>query len=99
MSAHAYELVLTRTFDVPREALFRCWTDPKLMQQFLAPKPWTITEVDIDPRAGGQFNFTMRSPEGEDYPNTGIYLEVIPNQKIVTTDGLSPGFKPAGKPF
>ena len=99
MSAHAHELTLTRTFDVPREALFKCWTDPKLLAQWFAPKPWTITAVDIDPRAGGVFNFTMRSPEGEDYPNTGIYLEVVPNEKIVTTDGLAPGFKPAGKPF
>lgn len=99
MSAHAHELTLTRTFDAPRDVVFRCFTDPKLLMQWFAPKPWTITSTDMDVRPGGVFNFVMRSPEGEDYPNEGIFLEVVPNEKIVTTDGLAPGFKPAGKPF
>ena len=99
MSEQKHELVLELTLDAPRDKLFRCYTDPKLLQQWFAPKPWTITKVDIDPRAGGRSNFTMASPEGQEYPNAGVYLEVVPNEKIVTTDAFTEGWKPSGKPF
>jgi uncharacterized protein YndB with AHSA1/START domain len=93
-----HELSFELELDAPAEKLFRCCTDPKLLQQWFAPKPWTIKSVDIDPRAGGRMNFVMSSPEGQDYPNIGIYLEVVPNKKIVTTDAVTPDFKPSG-PF
>lgn len=94
-----YELVLELTLDAPRETLFRCYTDPKLLQQWFAPKPWTITSVDIDPRAGGRFNFVMASPDGQAFPNTGIFLAVEANARIVTTDAVTPdSYEPAG-PF
>ena len=97
MSQH--ELVLELTLDAPAEKLFRCYTDPKLLQQWFAPKPWTIKSVDTDFRPGGRFNFVMASPEGQDYPNTGIYLEIVPNKRIVTTDAITPDtFEPPG-PF
>lgn len=99
MTEATNDLVLELTLDALREKLFRCWTDPNLLRQWFAPKPWTITQVDIDPRAGGRSAFTMRSPEGQDYPNEGVYLEVVPNEKIVTTDAFTAGWKPAGKPF
>lgn len=98
-SVHDHELTLTRDFDVPAEKLFRAWTDPALVPQWFAPKPWTIASCEIDLRPGGVFNSVMRSPEGEEFPNEGVFLEIVPNRKIVTTDGLGPGFKPAGKPF
>lgn len=97
MSQH--ELVLDLTLDAPADKLFRCYSDPKLLQQWFAPKPWTIKSTDIDFRPGGRMAFVMASPEGQEYPNSGIYLEIIPNKKIVTTDAITPDtFEPAG-PF
>jgi uncharacterized protein YndB with AHSA1/START domain len=93
------DLVLTRVMDVPREKLFRAWTEPALMKQWFAPKPWTISEVDTDLRAGGASKIVMRSPEGQDYPNSGIYLEVVKNEKIVFTDAYTAGWTPSAKPF
>src|SRR5690606_21578549 len=62
MSQH--ELVLELELDAPAEKLYRCYTDAKLLQQWFAPKPWTIKSTDTDFRPGGRFNFVMASPEG-----------------------------------
>jgi uncharacterized protein YndB with AHSA1/START domain len=97
MSEHelSFELIL----EAPVEKLFRCYTDPKLLQQWFAPKPWSIKSVDIDVRAGGRFNFVMASPEGQEFPNTGIFLSVEKNKQLVTTDAVKPdSFEPQG-PF
>ena len=94
-----HELVLTRLLDAPKEKLFRCWTEPQLLKQWFAPKPFTVPVADVDVRAGGASNIVMRGPDGTDYPNAGMYLEVVPNRKLVFTDALRPGFIPAGEPF
>jgi len=94
-----FELVLDLILDAPREKLFRCYSDPNLLKQWFAPKPWTISKVDNDVRAGGRFSFTMASPDGQELPNTGVYLDVVPNEKIVTTDAFTEGFIPSGQPF
>jgi uncharacterized protein YndB with AHSA1/START domain len=99
MTEAAHELVLELTLDAPRDKLFRCWTEPALLQKWFAPKPWTIAKVDHGLRPGGRANIVMRSPEGQDYPNEGVFLEIAPNRKIVTTDAFTEGWKPAGKPF
>jgi len=97
MSEH--ELSIELILDAPKEKLYRCYTDPNLLKQWFAPKPWTIKSIDTDVRAGGKFNFVMASPEGEEYPNTGIFLAVEPNKRLVTTDAVKPGtFEPSG-PF
>ena len=41
----------------------------------------------------------MRSPEGKEFPNIGCYLEVVPNERLVWTDALLPGYRPAENPF
>jgi uncharacterized protein YndB with AHSA1/START domain len=94
----AHELSIELILNAPVEKLYRCYTDPKLLQQWFAPKPWTIKSVDIDVRPGGRFNFVMASSDGQDYPNSGIFLAVEPNKKLVTTDAVTPDFKPSG-PF
>lgn len=93
------DLVLTRLFDVPREKLFRCWTEPELLKQWFAPKPYRITEAELDVRAGGSNYLVMRSPEGEDMPLRGVYLEVVPNARIVFTDAYTRPWEPSEKPF
>ena len=69
------------------------------MKPWFCPKPWYVSDVQIDVRAGGSSLITMNGPNGEVMPNTGIYLEVIKNQKIVFTDAFVNAWTPSAKPF
>lgn len=93
------ELVLERTFDAPREKVFRAWTEPKLLKQWFVPSPWSISGVALDVRPGGQSHVVMRDPDGNDYPNQGVYLEVVENEKLVFTDAFTTAWEPSDKPF
>lgn len=94
-----HELVLERILDATPEQLFHAWTEPELMKQWFAPKPWTTVRIENDVRAGGGSLVVMRSPEGQDMPCPGVYLEVVPNRKIVFTDAYTAGWVPSQKPF
>lgn len=94
-----HELTLTRLIDAPREKLFRAWTDPGLIPLWFCPPPWGVSEARTDVRAGGSSLIVMRGPEGQEFPNHGVYLEVIPNEKIVFTDAYSEAWVPSDKPF
>lgn len=93
------DLVLERVVDVPRELVWAAWTKPEHIVHWFAPKPWTTTHCVIDLRPGGILSFTMRSPEGKDFPNIGCVLEVVPQERLVWTDALLPGYRPSEKPF
>ena len=93
------ELVLTRVIDVPREKLWRCWTEPKLMVQWFTPAPWKTIHAETDVRPGGSSYIVMQGPDGTEMPNRGIYLEVIKNEKIVFTDAYTSAWEPSEKPF
>lgn len=99
MSAQ-HELVLTRLIDAPREKLFRCWTEPDLLKQWFAPAPYTTPVAEIDLRVGGASNIVMRSPDGQEIPLPGTYLEIVPGRKLVFTDAYTGDWVPKeGKPF
>src|SRR5215213_6740143 len=93
------ELVITRIIDAPRQRIFRAWTDPELLKQWFAPHPWTTPVAELDVRPGGACLIVMRSPQGEDMPNRGVYLEVVENERIVSTDAYVRAWEPSGKPF
>lgn len=93
------ELVLARIIDAPPERVFEAWTDPKLVCEWWAPRPWTTPSCEIEPRVGGVLQTVMRSPEGVDHPNAGVYLEIVPNQRIVWTDAFEKAWVPSAKPF
>ena len=93
------DLVLTRIIDAPRDKVYRCWTDPELVKQWFAPRPWTTSEVRMDVRPGGSSHVVMRDPDGNDYPNPGLFLEVVPNEKLVFTDAFTSAWQPSEKPF
>ena len=93
------ELVLTRLIDAPREKVFRAWTDPEILKQWFAPLPWTTPSAELDVRPGGSNLVVMRSPEGTDFPNPGVYLEVVPNERLVITDAYTSAWQPSEKPF
>lgn len=93
------ELVLTRLIDAPRAKLFQAWTRPELLKQWFAPLPWTTSTAETDVRPGGSSLIVMRSPDGQEYPNRGVYLEVVENQRLVFTDAYTAAWEPSQKPF
>lgn len=93
------DLKLERVVDVPRDLVWRAWTEPEHLKVWFCPRPWAVSECEIDLRPGGKFNTTMRGPEGEVIPNSGCYLEVVPRERLVFTDCLAPGYRPAANPF
>lgn len=97
--AHSFDLVLERVIDAPPEKIWRAYTDAAILSQWFSPKPWTITDAVVEPRVGGRFNFTMHGPDGEVFPNSGVFLEVVENRRMITTDALTPDWKPTGQPF
>src|SRR5262245_49094037 len=80
------ELTITRVFDAPRELVFKAWTEPERFARWWGPKGWTTPHVTIDARPGGRIHFCMRSPEGIEIWNGGVFREVDPPSRLVTTD-------------
>ena len=93
------DLVLERVVDVPRDLLWAAWTQPEHLMKWFCPAPWSVSACTLDVRPGGIFSTTMRSPEGQDFPNVGCYLEVVPKERLVWTDALLQGYRPAENAF
>ena len=90
------DLVLERTVDVPPHLVWKAWTEPELLKRWFTPAPWTTVDCEIDLRPGGIFRAVMRSPEGQEVDGgAGCYLEVVENEKLVWTNALEPGYRPA----
>jgi uncharacterized protein YndB with AHSA1/START domain len=89
------DLTFTRIVDVPKELVWRCWTEPALLLPWFCPKPWKTIACEIDLRPGGIFSSTMQSPEGVTMPsNMGCFLEVLPDKRLTWTSALLPNFRP-----
>lgn len=89
------DLHFERTIDVPKDAVWRAWTEPALLMPWFCPLPWKTIDCEIDLRPGGIFRTTMQSPEGKAFPNLGTYLAVHPHTQLVWTNALAPGFRPS----
>jgi uncharacterized protein YndB with AHSA1/START domain len=92
------DLHFTRRLAAPRPLIWDCWTMPRHIPHFFIPAPHRVTAVDIDLRVGGRFNTTF-DVEGHVMDNKGVYLEVVPQEKLVFTDAYTEGWKPAPEPF
>ncbi len=85
----AGELVITRVFDAPRALVWKAWTDPEHVKRWWGPKGFTSPFCEIDLRVGGRSLSSMRSPEGQEIWSTGMYREIVPMERIVTTDSFA----------
>ena len=83
MSNDTQRLTLTRTFDAPRDLVWKAWTDPKFVAQWWGPKDFTIPVCNMDFRVGGKFLLCMRGPNGWEGWTGGEYHEIVPQEKIV----------------
>lgn len=97
-SVDGRDLVLTRHIAAPRERVFRAWTDPERIVKWFTPAPWKTTSAKMDVRAGGSSVIMMQSPEGQEFPNRGVFLEVVPNEKLVFTNVYTSAWEPMEKP-
>ncbi len=96
MSSSDREIVLTRTFDAPRELVWRAWTDPEQVVKWWGPFGFTTTTKKMDVRVGGTWIHTMHGPDGVDYPNASKFLEVVkPERLVYEHGGASEGGPPA----
>jgi uncharacterized protein YndB with AHSA1/START domain len=90
------DLVLERTLDAPLALVWKAYTDPEHLKQWFAPKPYEISECELDLRPGGIFRIRMVGPDGFDtgHGNPGCVLEVAEGRKLVWTSALGPGYRP-----
>ncbi len=97
--ANDRELVLTRFIPAPPALVYRAWTDPALLLQWFTPAPWRTTKAELDVRPGGSNLIVMEGPEGQIVPNRGVYLDVVPNERLVITDAFVSAWEPSFKAF
>jgi len=93
------ELVLTRLIAAPRRSLYRCWTEPELLKRWFTPPPYRTVRAELDLRPGGSNLIVMQGPDGTEFPNRGIYLEIVENERLVFTDAYVSAWEPSEKPF
>ena len=89
------ELVLARIVDATPQQLFKLWTTPERFPEWFCPQPWRAEVTKMELRPGGASNNVMYGPDGEVFENKGVYLEIVPNEKIVFTDAFTEGWVPA----
>jgi len=78
-------LIIRRRFNAPPEKVFSAWTDPEKVKRWMGPGDIKAVSAESDPRKGGRYRWVMKSADGEDHDVSGVYREVIPNEKLVFT--------------
>jgi len=97
MMTDKLDLVLERTIDAPIDLVWQAYTDPQHLKKWFAPRPYEISELELDLQPGGIFRIRMVGPDGFDtgHGNAGCVLEVIEGKKLAWTSALGPGYRPA----
>ena len=82
-------VVVERTFDAPRELVWRAWTEAEHFKRWYGPAGISATTCEIDFRVGGRYLFGLGMPDGGTYWNAGEYREITPPERFVATMVLS----------
>jgi uncharacterized protein YndB with AHSA1/START domain len=80
------EILITREFDAPRHLVYEAYTNPDLVRRWWHAKRGEMTVCDIDLRVGGRWRYVMVTPEGMEVAFHGEYREIVPNERIVSTE-------------
>ena len=83
-------LTLQRTFDAPLKLVWEAWTQPEHIAKWWGPKGMKTRVIEHNFKVGGNWNYVMTMPDGNDFIANGTYLEIIELQKIVTTADFKP---------
>jgi len=90
------ELAMTRIFDAPRNLVFDAFTKPELVRRWLlGPDGWSMPVCEIDLKVGGAYRYVWRrDTDGTEMGMGGVYREIVPNQKLVTTEKFDQAWYP-----
>lgn len=91
--ANDSEIVITRVFDAPRELVWQAWTQPEHIEQWFGPRGFSTRVEAHNFRVGGRWRYVMIGPDGNEYPSEGVFHEIVPFERCVTTDGFGEGFE------
>ncbi|MBM9575863.1 SRPBCC family protein [Leptospira sp. 201903070] len=76
-------IVSRRILDAPRELVFKAWTEADHLKLWWGPKGFTNTFHEFDPRPGGNWKFVMHGPDGKDYENHSVFVEILKPERIL----------------
>ncbi|HVG22799.1 MAG TPA: SRPBCC family protein [Thermoanaerobaculia bacterium] len=85
----AAAFVIRRTFDAPRDLVFRVWTDAAHLRHWWGPKDFEVTHCTIDLRPGGTMHYGMRGPDGSAMWGKWVFTEVVPPERLVIVQSFS----------
>jgi uncharacterized protein YndB with AHSA1/START domain len=81
------EIVMTRVFDAPRNAVFEAFTKPELIKRWLlGPPGWSMVVCDVDLRIGGGYRYVWRHTNGDEMGMRGTYRDIVPAERVVHTE-------------
>jgi uncharacterized protein YndB with AHSA1/START domain len=86
-------IVATRIFDAPRELVFEMWTSAEHIRNWYGPKGFSLTTHEMDVRPGGVWRFVMHGPDGKDYDNKIVYVEIAKPERLVYDHVVYPLFQ------
>lgn len=89
MSKNNNKLKITRVYDAPLKSVWDAWTDPKQVAKWWGPRGFSITTHSKELKTGGHWHYTMHGPDGTDYPNKTVYLEVDKYKRLVYDHGAN----------
>ena len=90
-----HEIVMTRVLDAPRQLVFDAFTKPELLKRWLgALEGWEFAVCEIDLRVGGKYRWLWKNTDGMQMGISGVYREIIPPEKIVSTERFDEAWYP-----
>jgi uncharacterized protein YndB with AHSA1/START domain len=89
------EIVMTREFDAPRHLVYEAMTTPALIRRWLGVmEGWSMAVCEVDLRVGGGYRYLWRGPGGIELGMRGVYREIVPNQRLVSTEVFDESWYP-----
>jgi len=80
------QILITREFDAPKHLVYKAWTTPDLVKRWWSARRGEVTVAEIDLRVGGRWRYVMVTPDGFEVGFHGEYREIVPNERIVSTE-------------
>jgi uncharacterized protein YndB with AHSA1/START domain len=90
------DFAIERFIDAPTRLVWEALTKPEHLKEWYMPRPWgRVSRAELDLRPGGIISIDIAVGDGQDSPNVGCILEVVPMERLVWTSMLFPGYRPA----